>query len=373
MHRDVRGDLFPPGEYLRDELEARGWTQEDLAAILGRPLKTVNQILSAKKAITPQTAQELAAAFGTSAEVWLNLENAYRLGLEKREGGDIKRRARLYDMAPIKDMRRRHWIKEAETLGELEDEVRRFFEIGNLEDEPCLVAAARKSATYQQTTASQKAWLFRAKDLASALRVAPYEERRLEEGLRLLHALTTSEQEVRRVPGVLADMGIRFVVVEHLPRTRIDGAALWLDQASPVVALSLRYDRIDGFWFTLAHELSHIRHRDLLALDNDLVGAERAASADKPEAERRADEEASQFLIPTAVLDNFIARVRPFFSKNRIIQFANLHGIHPGIVVGQLQNRKVIGYSHSREMLVSVRGLVAAAALTDGWGNLPGV
>ncbi|MCI0333556.1 MAG: helix-turn-helix domain-containing protein, partial [Planctomycetes bacterium] len=61
-------EFFPPGEFIRDELEARNWTQEDLAEILGRPLRSVNQIIAGKKAVTPQTAQELAAAFGTTPE-----------------------------------------------------------------------------------------------------------------------------------------------------------------------------------------------------------------------------------------------------------------------------------------------------------------
>jgi HTH-type transcriptional regulator/antitoxin HigA len=74
----TKADLesFPPCEFIRDELEARNWTQEDLAKILGRPLRTINQIIAGKKAITPQTAQELAAAFGTTPELWLNLGNA---------------------------------------------------------------------------------------------------------------------------------------------------------------------------------------------------------------------------------------------------------------------------------------------------------
>jgi HTH-type transcriptional regulator/antitoxin HigA len=71
--------VFPPGEYIREELEARGWTQSKLAEILGRPFQTINAIVNGKKEITPRTAVELGAAFGTSAEVWLNLEMAYRL------------------------------------------------------------------------------------------------------------------------------------------------------------------------------------------------------------------------------------------------------------------------------------------------------
>lgn len=88
-------EVFPVGEFIREELEARGWTQKDLAEILGRPLQTVNQIVNGKKLVTPQTAVELSKAFGTSAELWLNLETAYRLSQVRTVDADIARRARL--------------------------------------------------------------------------------------------------------------------------------------------------------------------------------------------------------------------------------------------------------------------------------------
>lgn len=360
--------LFPPGEFIRDELEARSWTQEDLAEILGRPLRTVNQIIAGKKAITPQTAQELAAAFGTTAELWLNLENSYRLTLETAEQSSVARRARLYELAPVKDMIKRRWITPPTVLAEMETAVMRFLEIGSLDDRPVLDIAARKSTSYDVTTPAQLAWCFRAKHLAKLLKVEPFDKSRAEKRLSELHALTVDENEAGKVSAVLAEMGIRFVVVEHLPRTRIDGATMWLDDQSPVIAVSLRYDRIDGFWHTLAHELSHVLHGDR-SIDIDLVGAQQTDTTQKPEAEQRADRDASEFLVPSDKLESFILRHKPRFSKAGITRFANLHQIHPGIVVGQLQFRKAILYSHSREMLVPVREIVTATTITDGWGT----
>ena len=83
-------DAYPPGLYLREELEARGWTQRQFAQVIGRPLQTVNQIIQGRKEITPQTALELSAALGTSAELWLNLETGYRLWLAGRKDGRRK-------------------------------------------------------------------------------------------------------------------------------------------------------------------------------------------------------------------------------------------------------------------------------------------
>ena len=95
----VPAEVFPPGEILREELEARGWSQGDLAKILGRPLQTVNAIINGKKEITPMTAVGLAAAFGTSPELWVNLEAAYRLSLVEPADPEITRRAEAMSSA----------------------------------------------------------------------------------------------------------------------------------------------------------------------------------------------------------------------------------------------------------------------------------
>ena len=98
---------------------------------------------------------------------------------------------------------------------------------------------------------------------------------------------------------------------------------LWIGDGweKPVVALSLRYDRIDSFWHTLFHELSHIKHRDSYVLDVDLVGADRCLSNEAvSEIETRANEEAAEMLIPKDKLRSFISRTRPFYYADKINQ-----------------------------------------------------
>lgn len=86
-------EVFPPGEFLREELHARGWMQGDFARVLGRPLQTVNQIINGNKRITVETAKEIGLAFGTGPEVWLNLENTYRLYTTPEPDKQIAKRA----------------------------------------------------------------------------------------------------------------------------------------------------------------------------------------------------------------------------------------------------------------------------------------
>ena len=61
----------------------------------------------------------------------------------------------------------------------------------------------------------------------------------------------------RRAVEFLNEKGIAVEVVPHLPRTHLDGAAMESRDGRPVIGLTLRYDRIDNFWWVLMHELAH--------------------------------------------------------------------------------------------------------------------
>jgi len=349
-----------PGEILKEELEARGWTQSDLAEVLGRPIQVVNEIIRGKKAIIPATAVELSRAFDTSPEFWLNLEAAYRLDLLHHEGGnndEIARRAKVYSLAPIKELAKRGWISKTSDLDIIEGEVLRLLEIKSVEDRPMLALAARKSDPYGEYSPAQIAWACRARQLARRQKVKAFDRRGFNAGVPKLARLSIEDEGIEQVPKALADLGVRLVVVDHLPQTYIDGAAFWLDAKSPVVALSLRYDRIDYFWFTLMHELAHIRRNGKHTghLDDNLVGPLAQAREDKPKDEQEADDQACDWLLPHDDVLLFVSTTKPYFSKAAILEFANAAGVHPGIVVGRLQHLKEIPYSHSRGMLVKVR------------------
>lgn len=365
---------FAPGEFIQEELEERGWKQEDLAAIMGRSPTVVSELISGHTAITPKTAEGLGSAFGTSAQLWMNLEAAYRLSLMDQSDPAIARRAAIYAKAPIRDMVKRNWIEGSDDAEVLERRLLDFLEIRDLKEEPKLAMAARKSTSYDALTPAQKAWLFRAKHLAPAAPGGTFSKASLEHGLQDMRLLMSHAEDARRVPRLLAEMGIRLLIVEPLPQTRIDGACFWLDNKSPVVVLSMRFDRIDWFWFTLMHEvLGHVQHQGAhgdssVSLDLDLISEQPRASDTRPQFEKEADRLAEDFLVPKTKLDDFVARVSPFYSKTRIEAFAARMKVHPGIVVGQLQWRGEVPYTHNREMLVRVRSTVIPSAVTDGWG-----
>jgi len=363
--------ILPPGEFVRQELESRGWTQADLAKIIERPLPTVNEIIQGKRAIMPEMAISLAAVFGNSPELWMQRESSYRLSLVGKADPELQRRARVFEIAPVKDMEKRGWIRPTRTIDELEDELRGFFKCDSLDELPATNAVARASSSADEFTAPQRTWLAQATRLASILNTRNFNPETFKAtGLKQIRALTETPDQTSKLPKLLAELGIRFVVIESLPKSLIDGAAFWLDENSPVIAVSLRYDRIDWFWFTLAHELQHIKHGDKRSIDINLLGENRTSALN--EIEDRANREAAMFLIPPSSLESFVIRSKPFFQKQMIIQFAKRMAVHPGIVNGQLQHLHEIGWEHNREMLVKVRDFVTATALTDGWGKTTG-
>jgi HTH-type transcriptional regulator/antitoxin HigA len=373
MSNLIAAEVFPPGEILREELEARGWTQLELAEILNRPPRLISEIIGAKRAISPETAQGLGEVFGTGGQFWMNLESAWQLSKVSGKHSDVGRRAELYKKVPVNEMLRRHWIQPTSDVAQLRSHLLTFLKARSLDDEPAFAHAARKHSS--GLTWPQKAWLCRAEQLAVATHAQRFTKANIARAIDGLHALLPNAEEVRRVPHLLADLGIRLVIVEPLAGTRIDGASFWLNSQahSPVIALSLRYDRIDWFWFTLMHEIGHVREGDRrdCNLDTDLVGD--AATSDKEESELAADRFATEALISEAQLDGFVARTAPLYSKERIRGFAASIGVHPGVVVGQLQKRGEIPNSHSRDMLAKVKRIVTQSTLTDGWGYSPQV
>ncbi len=361
MNRVVSVEAFPPGDVIKRELDARGWKQDDLAKILGRTRQTVNRLIQGRTAITPEMAHELAAAFGTSAKLWMNLQTSYELSRAAKDGRDIKRRAEIYSVFPIRELVKRHWINETSSIEELESELCIFKGVDTVFDVPPIAVAAKKS-DYSKTTEPQLLWFCKAFKQAQHVTAHKYDDSKFDDCIRKLRSLAAYPEDIERVPKVLAESGIRLVIVKHLKGTRIDGAAFWLDKHSPSIALSLRYDRIDNFWFTLFHELIHIKYRDESPVDEDVEKSLDGIS----DMESRANREAANLLVDKNKLDRFVMRTHPKYSADKVVRFAHARGVHPGIVVGQLHRRE-LDYKYLRRFLVSIRHRVVETALTEGW------
>ena len=208
MESRVPAEVFPPGDSIREELEARGWTQRDLAAILGRGPHVVSSIIAGKTGISPDTARGLAAAFSTSPDYWLNLEASYRLHKDPSPIGDnpISQRARMWGKAPVREMIKRGWIEDSSNPLVLERQLLDFYGIDDLDDEPAFWShAARKSTEYGEASPDQTAWLFRCRQLAEASTADGFTKTSVKGVVPVLRALAHDLPSIRRVPVVLAE------------------------------------------------------------------------------------------------------------------------------------------------------------------------
>lgn len=367
MNARMPAEVFPPGEFLRDELEAREWTQQALADILDRPARLISELIAAKRAITPETARGLGAAFGTSAEYWMNLESQYQLSKVKPANDHVVRKAYLYSKFPVREMIRRGWIRASDNLDVLEQRFCDFFGISNIEDKPELYHAAKKRHANTEATPLQLTWLFRVKAMALQQNISDYNREKLLSAIEQLKALTSVPEESRHVPRILAESGVRIVFVEPIAGLKLDGACFWIAKNKPVIGMALRLDRIDNFWFVLRHEIEHVLRED--GKDSAVIDIDVSNSNEHlPECEILANAAGADFCVPTSQLDNFIARVQPYFSEKKVLLFAQRIGVHPGLVVGQLHH-KLGRHDFLCKHQVKVRACIIPSADADGWGS----
>jgi HTH-type transcriptional regulator/antitoxin HigA len=178
-------------------------------------------------------------------------------------------------------------------------------------------------------------------------------------------------EDARKIPAILAEAGIRLVLVEPLPGSKLDGACFWLSEEEPVIALSLRYDRHDIFCHAMFHELDHVKHREGRTkpiLDIDLLSPDEA-NADM-EMEKRANKHAAEILIPERELKSLLKLTAGHYAESRILAFASQMKVHPGIVVGRLQYLGHIPHSAFNALRAKIKPIIVDFALADGFGKL---
>ena len=348
-----------------------------LAIVLGIDETSVNRLTSDKRPVTAEMSLLLEEVFAVPAEEFLALQKSYDLAMARiTSRPDPKRatRANIFGGLPVSEMIKRGWIhaEDIRNVSVVESELAKFFGVSSPEEIEILPHAAKKTDALSEATLVQLAWLHRVRTIASEMLVPRYSPANINKVVDQLKAILPSPEETRRIPRILAECGIRFVIVESLPSAKIDGVCFWLNDSSPVIGMSLRHDRIDNFWFVLRHELEHVicQHGKVSPILDTSLEGERAGSGDNlPEEERVANLAASEFCVPKKLMDGFIARKSPYFAERDILGFARTLGIHPGLIAGQLQYR-TNRYDRFRSHLVKVRSFVTPGAMVDGWGDV---
>lgn len=339
----VLAEAFPAGEFLADELEARGWTQAEFATILGRPAQFVSEIISGKKEITRESAAQIGAALGTSAEMWLSLQDKYFLWKQNQDTNaqneldEVRRRARLNEKGPITLLKKAGALT-GRTLDELEGEVLRFFELKSLDEEPLVTAAAKRSNQGESLSSLQTSWMYMVRH--AAREKAPtgrYSRNALEAIGAELPRVARSPDDFAVLPEMLSAVGVRLVHVPGLPGAKIDGCAMIVDNTR-VIGLSGRGKRLDKVLFALIHEIAH-HTRDHVKVDAPIVETievddDPHDQSDEARQEREANDTAARWVLPKGLPRPLPERL----SGPWVLEIAAAERIAPIMLVGHLQH-----------------------------------
>lgn len=334
---------IPPGEYLDEVLEDAGLSQADLADRIGRPKQAINEVIKGKKALTADTALQLASVLDVPAHVWTGLEDEYRLAqARQREQEALKQEQEIAREFPFKEIADQGWVEYTRKGVEKVHELCRFFGVSSLANVPNVdvySAAFRTGAGKTPNPYAVAAWLCGGAQDAERIETADYDADALKRALPAIRKLTlrdNPDDTISALKHLLADAGVALVLRPHFSKTYLAGATFWTDKRhKAVVMMSLRGCWIDIFWFTLCHELGHILLHDKRRTFIDFDKAEQPGTRQQ---EDEADAFAAKTLIPQRDWNAFAAKGD--FSPGSIRQFAQSVEIDPGIVTGRLQHEK---------------------------------
>ena len=333
--QNMEKELPNPVAAIEFRMDQAGLTPRDLVPFMGSRAK-VSEVLSGKRDITMSMARALHKHLGISADVLLREPGAaFDAAFDDIEPHRF----------PLKEMAKRKWIPDMpDLLGNAEELVRGLMERAG-GPETAAAGLYRKN-DHRRINAKTDEYALRAwcwQVLATANAHPPDADYApgtvTPDFLRHVAQLSPSEVGPRQARDFLVEHGIALEVVEHLPRTHLDGAALRLGNGRPVVGLTLRYDRIDNFWFCLLHELAHVGLHldggDDDAFVDDLTLRD-LGGADGDSKEAQADQWAEEALIPQSVWE--ASGVREVPTAMSVLNLAYEAAVHPAIVAGRVRH-----------------------------------
>jgi HTH-type transcriptional regulator/antitoxin HigA len=335
-----------PGTLLKDELEAGGINQKDFAVEIGMQKTMLNEIIKGKRPVTADLALLLERTLGISAEYWLRFQSQYDLDVSRIKEKNIQK---LFNIDIWKIIKEYVPVNYFRKLGYLMDDltadiakIKEVYNINNVDDLVGLSAKQkfslfRKSDKLKISEKNVLAWNVVAKYEANKQEVPVFNAEKIPNLVQELQTVFFQNKEaVAQVKNKLNQYGIKFILVQKLEQTPIDGYTFWSGD-NPTIALTLRHNRIDNFAFTIMHEIGHI--------DLHLKGDKEQQFFDLTtknshldQIEKEADEYAKNSLIPQSVWSKINSQFD--FSDPMILSFSSKNKINPAIVLGRISHEK---------------------------------
>lgn len=342
--RNAAPSRLSPIEAIKFRIEQLDMKPRDLIPYIGSRAR-VSEVLSGKRPLTIGMIRSLHRGLGIPA--------ASLLG--DRDPSVIEEQDIPWDRFPVREMFARGWIRSHEAFSSArisaegaEDILSGFF--APLGGPSALAALYRKGEHVRSARTMDPyaltAWTARVLLVAAELEsLRPFKAEAFTAArIRELVQLSEAADGPVRAIAFLRELGIPVVVEPHLPRTQLDGAAIRATSGRPVIGLTLRYDRLDNFWFTLMHEVAHVLYH--LAEPNrastpDVRTVERFyddldVELDANPAEREADALAGEWLVPSEAWESSAARYVK--SPEAVSLLADELDVHPAIVAGKVRH-----------------------------------
>lgn len=356
----AREMLSPPGDTIQETIGALGMNQYELAERMGRPVKTVNEIIKGKEAITPATAVQLERVLGIQAAFWLERERQYVQALTA-----IEHEKKLESWAetwliqfPIKAIEKLNWIPRTETQAKTVAALLSFFGVATPDEWTSVYIGEQLQNSYYRISLAHltehgalSAWLRKGELQAKTLRTTSFDRKKLQKNLPAIRSLVHqhSADFKERLQQLCAEAGLAVVFTQCLPKTNVSGVARWINNGqTPLIQLSGRYKSNDHFWFTFFHEAGHILKHG--KKDFFIEGVTNFRLDE--EKEREANEFAANCLIPARDYKNFVAEGD--FSKLAILGFAASIETHPAVVAGRMSHDGLIHFSEAQQFKIKV-------------------
>jgi len=323
-------DSPDPIEAIKFRMEQQGLIKKDLVPYFGSASK-VTEVLNGTRSLSLNMIRKLSAGLGISADVLIK---------EPCDKGAISKDIN-WDAFPITEMRSRGYFEGFKgSINELKEysieKLNQFLSSvpNGLYLKPALLRTTAHLRSNDKEIDSYALWAWQVRVLQKAqLEQLPvkYVKGTVDANwMKKLAQLSWSDQGPKLAKEFLNRHGIHLVIEGHLPKTYLDGAVCICASGNPVVALTLRHDKLDNFWFSLMHELAHIAlHLDgseTWYLDNlDVEGGDKV--------EQEADALAQESLIPSDYFNSF-----EMLDTSSVRQFAAALGISPCIVAGRIRH-----------------------------------
>lgn len=345
--------ILPPDpvEAIRFRMEQQGLSRVDMEPFIGSKSK-VSEVLSGTRPLSLTMIRKLNQGLGIPADVLL------------RQPGQSLPKEIPVDDYPVKEMFEREWFegfrgKWQDVKQHAEDMLQQFFARNGCDSIPALNRQQIRSNATTDDKALQ-AWRCRVLELGMKKKLPPFDPASCTpEFIKSLTTLSRFDEGPQLAARALEEHGIGVVIEPRLPKTHLDGAALMLPNGHPVIAVTIRQNRLDNLWFTLFHELGHVlRHlgsrSDFFDLDID------KAKSDKLE------KEADLFALDAFFSSADWRTLRHLHTAPEIRSEAKRRSIHPAIIAGRLR-REAGDYTRHSTLVGQGAARAAFGFNEDAW------